>query len=89
MPDVLPKIIIFNIFSLFSFFSSLFSIVAITLNPLNYDAQFLISLVAITGYGLGGSLMALLGRVGGGIYNKVTDNNVFRKLLEYFQNLVF
>ncbi|KAG5042598.1 hypothetical protein JHK87_006513 [Glycine soja] len=28
---------------------------------------------AITGYGLGGSSMALFGRVGGGIYTKVAD----------------
>ena len=28
---------------------------------------------AITGYGLGGSSMALFGRVGGGIYTKAAD----------------
>ena len=38
-------------------------------NEISYQKMF----EAITGYGLGGSMVALFGRVGGGIYTKAAD----------------
>lgn len=38
---------------------------------------------AITGYGLGGSSIALFGRVGGGIYTKVRATNSQQQLLTF------
>ena len=47
--------------------------VAITLFKLYYGDDWEGLFEAITGYGLGGSSMALFGRVGGGIYTKAAD----------------
>ena len=47
--------------------------VTINLFKLHYGDDWEGIFEAITGYGLGGSSMALFGRVGGGIYTKATD----------------
>lgn len=47
--------------------------IAINLFKLYYGSDWEGLFEAITGYGLGGSSMALFGRVGGGIYTKAAD----------------
>jgi inorganic pyrophosphatase len=44
-----------------------------TLDPVTAKARILILFEMISGYGLGGSTVALFGRVGGGIYTKAAD----------------
>jgi Na+/H+-translocating membrane pyrophosphatase len=41
--------------------------------PVNEENSYGVVMELIAGYGLGGSAMALFGRVGGGIYTKAAD----------------
>ena len=75
MGFALSSLALFVLITLIMIYRKTFDIVPNFLggNTSDHDVQFAQLYEAIAGYGLGGSAMALFGRVGGGIYTKAAD----------------